>query len=99
MFHYLVQLVPLIVSVKPEPGSHVVVNGHSGKRIRFLEDHSNAASDIDRYGPGAVNINITNLDRAADARIRNGFMHTVQASNKSGFPATGRTDHGCHGIG
>src|SRR5581483_3109808 len=87
----LIQFPAIAKSIELESGGNVVINRHGGKGIGLLKDHSNPAPDA-RGRSSVVDVEITYPYPAGGPRIRNGFMHTVQAAHESGFVASGRSD-------
>ena len=69
----------------------VVIDGHR-EGVRLLEDHADAlAQDVDVHLV-LVDVHAVELDVAGDAAALDEVVHAVQAFQKRGFAAAGRTD-------
>ena len=69
----------------------VVIDGHR-EGVRLLEHHADAlAQDVDVHLV-LVDVHAVELDVAGDAAALDEVVHAVQAFQKRGFAAAGRTD-------
>src|SRR5579864_436412 len=91
LLHDLVELAPVVKPIELQAGRHVVVNRHRGKWIRFLKYHPDASAELRRRSP-VVRIDFADADPALDSRIRNGFVHSIDAANKGRLAASRRTN-------
>src|SRR6202000_528512 len=85
-------------AVEFETAHDVVIDRHGWKRVGTLEDHADAATDLDRRR-FLVDIDLTHLDNARGAGDRVGLVHSVEAANEGGFTATRGPDQGSGVIG
>src|SRR5919106_3783174 len=77
----------------PRPEGDVLVD-RLGERVGLLEDHADAAPDLDRVDPVAVQVLAVVLDLALDPRPRDQVVHPVQAPDQGALAAAGGTDEG-----
>src|SRR5690606_40621395 len=65
-----------------------------GERVRLLEDHADAAPDLDGVHVRAVRVHVVEQDLAFDARGRHQVVHAVQAAEQRALAAARRADEG-----
>uniref|UniRef100_E6PZA5 Uncharacterized protein n=1 Tax=mine drainage metagenome TaxID=410659 RepID=E6PZA5_9ZZZZ len=83
-----VEFAAVAIAIQLESAAHVVIDRHGGKGIGSLEDHANAAANLDRRSVG-VDVQIADLDRAGDTCDGIGLVHAIDAAHESAF-ATAR---------
>src|SRR5262249_11814588 len=79
-------------AIQSQPGSNVVVDGHRGKRIGLLKNHSDAPPHL-HWRAAIVYVHVADAHATADLRIRIGFVHSVDAADERGLAAAGWPDH------
>src|SRR5699024_598611 len=96
-------LVAGVVAEQPreQPGLDVAVFARAvgdvlpdgfGKRVRLLEHHSNALSELDEIDIVAVDLLAIECDAALDARGLDAIVHPVQTAEERRFPTARRAD-------
>jgi hypothetical protein len=69
----------------------VVVDRHR-ERVRLLEDHADAAAEVDRVDAGAVDVLAVEEHLPLDPRARDEVVHAVEAAQERRLPAARRPD-------
>ena len=88
----LVELLPALDAVEPQPRRHVVVDRHRRERVGPLEHHAHHPAHRDRVHPGPVQVGAVEGDVALDVRAGNHLVHPVQRPQHSGLAAAGGAD-------
>ncbi|OPX95731.1 MAG: hypothetical protein A4E58_01997 [Syntrophorhabdus sp. PtaB.Bin006] len=95
--HNVVQFIPPeLYPIQLVSCDHVVVDAHHGKRVGFLENHSDLSSEHNRLH--AVDIVILQIHPARNPGTGDKLVHPVHASDEGCLPATGRTHKGCYEV-
>src|SRR5204863_6431664 len=97
--HTLIQHLSLANTVKPQADGSVISDGHSRKRIGFLEHHANATADNDWFDAAAVDILAKQSDITLHACRRHQFVHAVQRTQERGFAAAAWADDSSYSPG
>src|SRR6201999_2954585 len=87
----LVEVV-LHAEVAGRPGDVVV--DRLGERVRSLEDHADAAPDLNAVGALVVEVVSVVQDLAADLEADDRVVHAVQAAQEGALAAAGGADEG-----
>ena len=69
----------------------VVVDRHR-ERVRLLEDHPDAAAEVDGVDAGRVDVLAVERHEPFDPRAGDQVVHPVQAAQERGLAAAGRAD-------
>src|SRR5262249_44032440 len=93
-FNLVCNNAPVTVAVELKTGGNIVIDRHGRKGVRFLEDHTNLASDLDGIHAWPIEILAIQQDLAFNSGARREFMHAVEATDEGRLPAPRGTDNG-----
>ena len=65
-----------------------------GERVGLLEDHADAAADLDGVDVGAVDVGVAVADAALDGDAGDEVVHAVEAADEGALAAAGGADEG-----
>ena len=85
--------------VHPEPGRHVVVDGHRRERRGPLEDHPDPPAELHGVHPGRVDVLAVEQHPARDPAALDQLVHPVEGAQEGGLAAPGRADERVDPVG
>src|SRR5437899_1451145 len=96
--HDHIQTPAIAKAVELQARGYIVIDRHGREWVGLLEDHADAAPDLDSGG-AVVNVEITDSHLASGTGFWDGLVHAVEAAHESGLAAAGRADYGRGMVG
>src|SRR6184192_1154870 len=85
-------------AIQAQADDDIFADRHGWKRIRFLKNHADAASNNRRINGFRIKIVAMKKDRPIHSRLWRQLMHAVQSTKKRRLTATARPNDRSHGI-
>jgi hypothetical protein len=79
-FYQAVQLLPRKPAIHPQSGRDIVVDGHGGKRRRFLEDHPHPPPELHGIDPRSVDVLAIEQNPPCNPAVLGQLVHPIQGA-------------------